>query len=435
MAQTESLVQWHEGMLISPQHFQQANNYMQMIIGQSCATCSPFYYGLFDLRIDSASLSSGLIRVMKARGLFQDGLFFDFDITKDEPLELNLSEYFSTNHAAVKIYLAVPSRRCGENTMKGEMARYYSSEMLNISDENTGNNPINIPILKPKLKLLTESQVDGRYQSFPIIEIEKSLEGGIVMTPFAAPFLSLIEHAKVLYMCRDIVQAIREKIAYFSDREENFDQNQSEESLTNLRLLIMSVLPLESILKVKGLHPFEIFKCCMQTVAGIIAVNPNRMIPRLPIYDHNNINESFHQLYTYALDILNNLKQKYSIIRFIRNSNSFSLNMKSEWLKSPEIVIGIQKPFSLSSDDMLTWINGLQIASESMLIAIKDKRVLGAERRIVERGQYITQPAGMTAIAVKTQSAYIQANEKLFLSSTVSHIIPEEVVLYAERQQ
>ena len=433
MARIESLVQWHEGMLISPQHFQQANNYLQMILGQSCAAYSPFYYGLFDLRIDSASLSSGLIRVLKARGLFQDGLFFDFDTAEDEPLELNLSEYFSTNTSAIKIYLAVPSRRCGENMLQGEMARYYSSEMLNVEDENLGDNAINIPTLKPKLRLLTENRVDGRYQSFPIIEVEKSLEGGIVMTSFAAPFLSLMEHAKILYLCRDVVQAIRDKIAYFADREENFEQNQAEESLTNLRLLIMSVLPLESILKVKGLHPFEVFKCFLQTVAGIVAVHPNQMIPRLPVYDHNNIYESFYQLYSFSLEILNQLKQKYSIIRFTRNGNMFTLNIKPEWLQSSEIVIGIQRPFSVSSDDILTWISGLQIASESMIASMKDKRVLGAERRVLERGQYITQPAGMTAIAVKTSSAYIRIDEKLCLTSTVANIIPEEVVLYAER--
>jgi hypothetical protein len=63
---------------------------------------------------------------------------------------------------------------------------------------------------------------------------------------------------------------------------------------------------------------------------------------------------------------------------------------------------------------------------------IRDKRVLGAERRILERGEYITQPNGMTIIAVKVKTAYIKPSEKLCLLNSSQSAVPEEVVLYAE---
>lgn len=67
-----------------------------------------------------------------------------------------------------------------------------------------------------------------------------------------------------------------------------------------------------------------------------------------------------------------------------------------------------------------------------MMSAIRDRRILGAERSIMERGSYITQPNGMTIISVKTHTAYIKPMEKLCLVNTSQKTIPEEVVLYVD---
>lgn len=430
----ESLVQWHEGMLISPQHFQMTTGYFQKIMGNLSASISPFGYGLFDFKIDSSCLSSGLIRVLRAKGFFRDGLFFDFDATRDDPLEINLGDYFSVNSTATKIYLAVATWRSGENMLEGELARYRSSEISGLKDENTGKEAITIPILKPNLKLFQESHVDARYQSFPVFEVEKSVDGGVVGTKFIAPFLTIDEHSKITEMCSTLVRIIRDKISYFADRKENFARNQTEESLTNLRLLIQAVIPLETVLSVSGLHPFELFKVLSQTASNIMAINPAQLIPRLPAYNHEDLYDCFYQLFEYVHGIVSHLKQKYDVVLFEKIQDEFRLIMHPNWLERDEIAIGIRKPFSATDSDIINWIGGLQIASESMLPLIKDHRVLGAERRILERGEYITQPNGVTIIAVKTQTTYIKANEPLCLSSSNFDVIPEEVILYAERE-
>jgi type VI secretion system protein ImpJ len=156
------------------------------------------------------------------------------------------------------------------------------------------------------------------------------------------------------------------------------------------------------------------------------------LIPRLPAYDHNDLYKTFDSLIQYAKNILNGLKQQYDIIHFEKDGSVFKLMMKKEWLDRNEIAIGIQKSFSASDDEILAWINGVQIASESMLSVARDKRVLGAERKILERGAYITQPSGMTIISVKVKTAYIRSAEKLCLLNTSQNTVPDEAVLYAE---
>lgn len=429
----ESLVQWHEGMLISPQHFQLTTGYFQQVIGYTSAAVFPFGYGLFDFKIDTSCLSSGLVRVLKAKGFFRDGLFFDFDATRDDPLELNLGEYFEVNSAATKIYLTTPSRRSGENMLEGNLARYYSSEIADVKDENTGKEPITVPVLKPNLKLMQEDQVDARYQSFPVFEVGKSVDGGISETKFIATFLSLDKHSKIIEMCSSLVRLIRDKISYFADRKENFARNQTEESFANLRLLIQSAIPLETVLSVEGVHPFELFKALSQTAAFVMSMNPAQLIPRLPAYKHEDLYSCFSQLHDYIYGIISHLKQKYDVLLFEKVQDGFRLMMNPHLLEKEEIAIGIRKPFSATDSDIINWINGLQIASESMMPLIKDRRILGAERRILERGEYITQPNGVTIIAVKTKTTYIRSNEQLCLISSNLDVVPEEIILYAER--
>ncbi|MDR1551546.1 MAG: type VI secretion system baseplate subunit TssK [Holosporaceae bacterium] len=428
----KSFVQWHEGMLLSPHHFQQSDSNLQYIFSVFGAANSAFNFGVFQLKIDTSALVSGIVRILSVRGIFQDGFCFDFDAVHDKPLEKDLTEYFTLSSTAVKVYLSIPARRDGENELEGDMARYYSAEIANINDENTGENAINIPILKPMLRLLLEKEADARYISFPIFEAEKSIDGGVVGTNFLPPFLTLDEHSKISEICRDVAQVIRNKVSYFSDRKDNYAKTVTDETMSSLRLLIQSVLPLEAIIRINGIQPFEIYKCLLETVSKIISINPAQLIPRLPIYDHNDLFKTFDSIMQCVNGVLNNLKQQYDIIHFSKEGAVFKLQMKKEWLQKDEIAIGVQKAFSMTDNEILAWIDGVQIASESMLPLIRDKRVLGAERKILERGAYITQPNNMTILSVKTRTAYIKSTEKLCLQNISQSAIPEEVVLYAE---
>lgn len=427
-----NFIQWHEGMLLSPHHFQQSDVNVQHLCETIGSASSPFFYGVNELKIDTSSLSSGVIRILKARGIFPDGFCFDYDAMRDHPFEKNLSEYFLVHSEATKIYLAITKRNPGTNELYGEMARYYSDEMTNVNDENIGENSINIPILKPRLRLLTQTEIDKRYCYFPIFEVQKSIDNGIVSTNFVAPYITIDEHSKISELCREIVQMIRSKVSYFADRKENYNQSSSDESMANLKLLIQTLLPIEAVIKINGIQPFEVYKILLESVAKIVSLNPTQLIPRLPVYNHEDLFGTFNGLLEYAKNILNSLKQKYYMVHFDRDGATFKLQMKKEWLEKETVAIGFRRHYSSSEDDLMRWINGLQIASESMLSAIRDRRILGAERTLLERGSYITQPNSMEIISVKTQTAYIKPMEKLCLVNTSQPIMPEEAVLYVD---
>lgn len=56
------------------------------------------------MQVDTSALWSGVLRILKVRGIFQDGYYFDYDAIKDHLIEKYLSEYF-LSHSAKFIWL------------------------------------------------------------------------------------------------------------------------------------------------------------------------------------------------------------------------------------------------------------------------------------------------------------------------------------------
>ena len=52
-------IQWHEGLLLTPQHFQQLSLRQEALLQYVASTIAPFNWGVRYLKIDPASLAAG----------------------------------------------------------------------------------------------------------------------------------------------------------------------------------------------------------------------------------------------------------------------------------------------------------------------------------------------------------------------------------------
>ncbi|MGA0992995.1 MAG: type VI secretion system baseplate subunit TssK, partial [Burkholderiaceae bacterium] len=60
-------VQWHEGMLLSPQHFQQEAESLRSTFAFHQALAMPYGWGFETLQIDESLLPAGRVRLLTAR--------------------------------------------------------------------------------------------------------------------------------------------------------------------------------------------------------------------------------------------------------------------------------------------------------------------------------------------------------------------------------
>src|SRR5438105_14027397 len=67
-------IQWHEGMLLSPQHFQQLSLRQEELMAYHLTMVSPFHWAVTHLKHDPVLLVSGTYRITELEGIVPDGL-------------------------------------------------------------------------------------------------------------------------------------------------------------------------------------------------------------------------------------------------------------------------------------------------------------------------------------------------------------------------
>jgi type VI secretion system protein ImpJ len=107
-------IDWHEGMLLAPQHFQQLALRQEALLHYHAAALAPFHWGVLRLDIDAAALTQGLLRVGEMEAVLPDGLMVSQEIDDPRPLEIDLKPHAAAlEGGAATVYLAVPARRAG----------------------------------------------------------------------------------------------------------------------------------------------------------------------------------------------------------------------------------------------------------------------------------------------------------------------------------
>ncbi|MDR2417318.1 MAG: type VI secretion system baseplate subunit TssK [Holosporales bacterium] len=423
-------VQWHEGMLLSPQHFQQTAIRTENLIHHHFQLSRPDGYGVCDFKIDSAALSAGTVLLLHLEALTPDGTLIQYDATQQEDkVFYDLKPLLQiAGNEVLRLYVAVAKQRPQEDAIQDAHARYASLEGEEVRDNNTGDNPIRIPRLRPIVRLLTEPELSGRFSAFPLIELRPD-EKGPTPTPYIAPCLYVPEALKDI--CREVVKSLREKINYFAERCYAI----STEGSLILRPLIQGVLPLEALLVMPKISPFILYQTMLQTVAHVLALTPSQYLAGLPEYQHENLHAVFTALQNRVQLALENLKQDYYTIPFNKDGQEFRLPLSSSWTDHRELIIGFRKSPGMNENELLDWMRGAQIAAPSKVATVKDNRVLGAARKVVsaELELGIATPQDVVLLSIDPGSPYLNTQEDLCVFNSGKSICPQDAALYVRR--
>lgn len=124
-------IQWHEGMLLSPQHLQQNDLRFEQLLYHHLNLLSPYHWGIHYLKIDPIVFPEGLVRILGLQAVMPDGLAVDYTANAMDtmPLEIDLKPFKPTNSKEViTIYLTVAESIPGVSSVVGEWTRYLSVE-------------------------------------------------------------------------------------------------------------------------------------------------------------------------------------------------------------------------------------------------------------------------------------------------------------------
>ena len=78
------LIQWHEGLLLSPQHFQQLSLRLESLIQAVPGRYFPYFWGVREYEYDSSEFTAGVINVRVLDAVMPDGFHVVFSPERDE---------------------------------------------------------------------------------------------------------------------------------------------------------------------------------------------------------------------------------------------------------------------------------------------------------------------------------------------------------------
>ncbi len=434
-------IQWHEGMLLMPQHFQQTDIRVENLINYYMSHSFPFFWGVVQLKIDEALLTTGLFRPTELEAIMPDGLLVtDLPKTKT-PLQLDLlpfqdkleiSPYF--------IYLCIPQETVTEVT--GEISRYTSMLNPNVVDLNTGEQAIDIPRLVPNLSLQLGQEPPAHFVSLPLAQVTYDAKS-FSLTDYLPPQVQVDTLSGLGQMCNILAHRLRQKLGYLQQKVQavggQVTQDPFFEEIEDVRLkLIAGLLPFEAVVSLEKAHPFMIYHELCALAGQISGVTYGEIPPRFEAYKHSDLRSTFGQVIDYIGKVLDEIEESYTVIPFTLKDRVFTLQLQSAWVED-RLVLGARAQPGMTTEELLSWINNCVIVTDRYITLAKDNRVLGANRKIVAEvaAMNLVPARGVQLFVVDVDPHYIDPKGILCLFNISDDDLtrPTEVVLYQSSQR
>ncbi len=298
---------WSEGMYLGPHHFQAQNRYFEDALDFVTNSLWRDAYGFAGLQFDQDALRNGTLALTHARGLFTDGLAFDFPASDAAPAPRPFAALFSPVADHLTMHLAVPAMvQNGQNTSlpaDANSVRYLAFEQM-LPDQNTGLDEKLIQVGRKNLQLLAESEVSGRYVSLPVVRLVRDGSGRYESDPaFVPSCVSLNASPTLTHMLRRLVEILDEKSTVFSQEQQQrdgiFQAGMSARHVAQywfLHALNSSLPTLRHFLLSQHAHPQKLY-CEMSRLAGALCTFGLEVHPRsLPTYNHGEMGPCFAAL-------------------------------------------------------------------------------------------------------------------------------------------
>lgn len=430
-------IEWHEGMLLAPQHFQQLALRGEELTTYHMLTAQPFHWGVRHLKADPVLLVSGIFRVLEMEAVLPDGLIIHHVQGEGEPLELDLTQHADAlARGRLRIHVAVPVRRPGGRPTAGDLPRYRSTEGAPVSDETSGENALQIPRMTPRLSLMATRSLPEKYTGFPVAEIALK-EEAFTQTGYCPPALWVSRTSPVGEACSALATKLREKAVFLAERAKTpvgqSDRPLLQQTQTVIHALVAGLPQFEAILKTDRCHPFVLYLALNNIVGHMTAVGGALVPPSLPAYDHDDMKASFDAAIQFAIQMLDRVSEAYIAIPFSEEEGVFKLTLDPSWCDDA-LTLGVRARPEMTEPDVIAWMESALIGVEGVLTSMQERRVLGAGRRRIDRDQALdlVPTRGVVLFRVEIDPEFIEAGEPLLVLSgdRGRSEPPQEIVLY-----
>jgi len=431
-------IQWSEGLLLYPQHFQQQRRVLHSFVTNALSVAEPFYWGVRSVSYDESSLLAETLRVEKLEAVMPDGAFVCLD--DGEVLELDLqSKKEMCAESPQTVFLALPKEHEGSADNQSEAPRYSAVDAAECVDENTSDNPVQVPRLKPCLCLMM-SKVPVTHAAFPLCALS-FINGSFVMVDFLPPMITLDPQQSLFSRVHAVLEVMRERVGYLVERLQAPLDHETTTLLEKYRslygILVRPLYVLDALVYQQATHPYTLYLELCRVCGDVSAVVPGRMPRRLPPYDHNQPLASFEHVLGVLKDLLAMVEKPSLNIPFMEEAGVFYLRLSESWLSGNTIMLSVHPDKIQDTSKVMEWVKGALVISKSLVKKSQSRRVLGAERVLVDQDEQLGLVRTESRLLVKITLSpdFIVPDEELCLVNLSRvHIPPKQIYLCVQEQ-
>jgi len=431
-------------MLLSPQHFQLESSRTDALVAWHTLAAGPFCWGVRRLVLDSGLLPAGIFRVLELDAILPDGSAISFSAGNPAHgrLELSLAPFAEALAAApLNVYLTLPLSRSMRS--KGFPARFRSIAGSPVEDEVSDALAADVPRLVSNLALSADGVPSALHTHFRLATVFNDNEL-IKLGDDLPPLLDLPKDGDLWARVAAFAGQLRGKAAFVA-KQTAVPSSKTEDRLSyleqreRLRNLVTGLATIEAVIRAQVLHPYTLYLALCSLLGPLSMLRPGALPPVPPEYDHADPLPSLNFLMQSAQDALFEVSQDYREQKFEFHHNAFEISLKPDWIAGSaadgvkaRLVVGLR---GRAEKDMMAWMDGAIIGSQSAYVSLRERRILGASRVSIDYAEElgVRASAGYTLYAIEVSAELTLPGQPLIVSNSTESAAaqrPQEMVLF-----
>jgi type VI secretion system protein ImpJ len=427
------IIEWHEGMLLTPQHFQQFAERSELLTQLMHSRSGGFGWGVLNLKIDEAALAEGVVRVLDLEAIMPDGLLVAAHRDRGVQLEFDLRKA-ETN--PTRVYLVVP--RESAIYERSDYSRYESVVGHDdpVADAVSGAARTLIPRIRPKMQLVAGQSVTAGMTALPLIEFSK--DGSYsAPTGYIPPTLEVRDGTPLANLCAPVCKLVRDKATSRAMKLPANAQSSDLAGLHQFQCLVSGLPAVEAALRANGAHPHSLYLALCSMAGSVAFLSSVRVPPVFAPYDHANLRTSFEQVLEFiaralAEGLIDNWTSKeFKLFRRPaehraagdRNSGEvfFELpNLREAFgedadFSAPYLGLILRAPTGARAEPLIEWGQTCLLASHDAIPDLEMSRSRGAVCELVDALDELVPTAGSVLFRVSNDANWIDPRKKLVL--------------------
>jgi type VI secretion system protein ImpJ len=309
-------VVWNEGMLLTPQHFQQWDNYHEDLLSSRVRSILPFEYGVLDLQINREAIANGNFQLTGCRAVLPDGLMINVPDTDGVPDLRPVGDHFNPEAEVLGVHLAIPAQKTGaanfqSNGAKAGINVRFLQEGALVKDETSGANEQPLAFARPNLRIIFDDELRDGFTAVKIAELERTTTGQLQISEnYIPPVLKVSASPWLVNMLRQLVEILITKSSSLGEQRRQSkatlaDFTTSEVAVFWLLHTINSSIPtMAHFFRSPLLHPEKLYLEMAELVGELMTFSTELHPKDIVKYEHDDLYYTFSNLSAQLRDLL-----------------------------------------------------------------------------------------------------------------------------------